>query len=346
LPDPNAVRFDPAARRGHVESYFLKANDERAERAIWIKATIFASNREPDRVMAEGWAIAFDRRSPPGRHIAVKHSLPYSRAMFSAQGLGVGWTLPGRAGGAGLQDSTGEGLQLEPGATRGAITTRGHRIAWDLRFTTDSRPLLPFPSEAMYTGPFPKSKLVTPYPDARFDGEVTVDGESWSAAGWRGMQGHNWGRGHADRYAWCHANLWNEEDEFVLEGLSGQVRVGPVLSPLVTIVCVRYRGVTYDFNRLPDMLRARGNVTLRAWSFSSENKFARIEGAIEANTEDMVGLYYPNPDGPMTYCLNSKLARGEVRFEIKGRPPLLLRTRAAALEIGTRDPDHGVEMRV
>ena len=64
------------------------------------------------------------------------------------------------------------------------------------------------------------------------------------------------------------------------------------------------------------------------------------------DADDMVGLYYPNPHGPMTYCLNTKLARARVRFEASGRPPLLLTSRAAALEIGTRDDGHGVRMYV
>jgi hypothetical protein len=65
---------------------------------------------------------------------------------------------------------------------------------------------------------------------------------------------------------------------------------------------------------------------------------------VEARTDDMVGLYYANPDGAMTYCLNSKLASARVRFEPKGRAPLTLTSRAAALEVGTRDADHGVRM--
>ena len=46
----------------------------------------------------------------------------------------------------------------------------------------------------------------------------------------------------------------------------------------------------------------------------------------------------------MTYCLNSKIAVGQVRLEVAGQPALEMHTRAAALEIGTRDPDHGVKM--
>lgn len=332
--EPNAVRFDPAARGDHVESYFLKANEPSGERALWVKATIFASAREPSGAVAEGWAIAFDRRGGKPRHVAVKHALPFAQASFSRTGLDIGWKLGD------------EHFSLRPGEARGRIARREGSIAWDLRFEGDARPLFPLPHESMYRGAFPKSKLVTPSPDLRLSGEVTVGGERWEIAGWRGMQGHNWGRGHADLYAWCHVNAWDDEVDFVLEALSGKVRVGPVLTPLVTIACARYRGVSYDFNGPVTIARAHGDVGLRRYGFSAETRHARIEGHLEADTEDMVGLYYPNPDGAMTYCLNSKLARAHVRFEVSGRPPLALRSRTAALEIGTQDADHGVRMYV
>jgi len=46
----------------------------------------------------------------------------------------------------------------------------------------------------------------------------------------------------------------------------------------------------------------------------------------------------------MTYCLNSKIAHGSLRLEVADSAPLVAHTRAAALEIGTRDPNHGVAM--
>jgi len=59
-----------------------------------------------------------------------------------------------------------------------------------------------------------------------------------------------------------------------------------------------------------------------------------------------VGLFYPNPDGTMCYCLNSKLANAELTLRIEGRATKTLRSRRAALELATRDPHHGVRMYV
>jgi hypothetical protein len=339
--DWNAVRYDPATRSGHVESYFMKCNDPAGDRALWMKATIFASTAEPGRPIAEAWAIAFDRRGGKQRHVAVKHSVPYSTASFSATELAVRWQGP-----ADPDAEPRDGIEILPGSTRGEIGHGGHRVAWSLHYDGDDRPIVPFPAKLMYSAPFPKSKLVTPVPDALFDGEATIDGETWQIEKWRGMQGHNWGKGHADLYAWCHGNVWEEDPEFILEGFSGQVRVGPVTTPLTTIVMIRHRGVVYDFNRPLDIYRASGDVSPRRWTFAAESKIAAVEGIVEVDTDDMVGLYYANPGGAMTYCLNSKLARARVRFEAAGRAPLTLTSRATALEIGTRRSDHGVRMYV
>ena len=337
----NAVRFDRSAQRDHVESYFLKANEPNGDRAIWIKATIWASAKEPDRPIAEGWAIAFDRRGGTNNHVAVKHVLPFSSASFGDKDLDVHWNIP-----AANAEGLAEHLAIQPGQTMGRIVRRSDSIAWNLALRGEPRAFVPYPLESMYTGAFPKSKTLTPYPDLRLSGETIVNGERWDISDWPGMQGHNWGRGHADLYAWCHVNTWESDAEFIVEGMSGQVRVGPIMTPILTVVCARFRGVDYVWNGPIEMARAHGDIGLRRYSFTAEGSRARIEGLFEVDTDDMVGLYYPNPEGPMTYCLNSKLARAHVRLEVRGRPPVVLNSRAAALEIGTRDDAHGVRMYV
>lgn len=329
---PNAVRFDPRAGRDHVESYFIKANDPSGEKALWLKATIFVSASEPDRVVTEAWAIAFQRDGEGRRHVAVRSSFGLAASHFGDGSLDV------RVG------PESAGLTMRPGLTAGALARQGHSVAWRLAYTGDERTMSPLPASLRQSPRFPKTKLLTPVPSALFSGEIHVDGDTWIVDSWPGMQGHNWGTRHADLYAWCHANQWREDPEFTLEGLIARVRVGPVRTPLVTLLSVRHRGVEYEFDHPVDILRTRGSLTLRSFTFSARSRHAKIEGSVEADGRDMVGLYYPNPSGPMTYCLNSKLAHASVRFEASGRPPLALTTSCAALEIGTHDDAHGVEM--
>jgi hypothetical protein len=329
------VRFR-AEGTDHIESYFLKATAPDAQRAVWLKATIFSTAADPARTSAEAWAIAFDHRNGGRRQVAVKHTVPMARASFSRDDLDIEWQVP----------NADDRMRLEPGATHGAIRTGEQRIAWDLRFSGDDRPMVPYPYGWMYTGPLPSQKQVSPYPDVRFDGQVTIGDEQWVLEQWSGMQGHNWGRRHSELYAWLHCNQWEQDADLVLEAMSGRVRVGPVLMPVLSTICVRHRGVDYAFNGPRQLAGTRADIGLRRYTFSTEGKHGRIEGLFEAKVDEFVGLHYANPQGKMTHCLNSKLASGRIRFEAAGRPPLELTTKAAALEVGTLRADHGVKMHV
>lgn len=323
----NGCRYAPegAARFGHVESWFAKLNDPEGRRALWVKATL----RVPDPrehaggAVAESWAIAFERGRPPR---AAKHTVPLGAAELSALGL----------------DLTVGRLRWLPETLTGGVDGVRHTFGFDLHARDPGPALAPLPHPRLYAGPFPSSKFVSPAPDARFNGSFTVDGVTTAVSNWRGMQGHNWGRQHAHRYAWGHCNQFDDHDDLWFEGVTAQVRLGPLLAPPLTILCVSHRGVRYVFNRVRDLARARGRFDFRTWRFEAISADARVEGELTANVADMAGLRYDNPHGPPTFCLNSKIASGHLRLVVGGRAPLVARTRAAALEIGTHSTDHGV----
>ncbi|HWL84241.1 MAG TPA: hypothetical protein VNO21_00380, partial [Polyangiaceae bacterium] len=149
---------------------------------------------------------------------------------------------------------------------------------------------------------------------------------------------------NADLYAWGHCNAWSGGEDFVFEGTSARVKFGPVLTPVSTILCLRHRGVRYDLNGVLQSVRNRGSIGLRRWTFRGKGPLARISGELWAEDDDFVGLHYPNPDTPMTYCLNTKLAHARIDVSLHGRPPMRLESTQAALEIGTHDPHHGIRM--
>jgi hypothetical protein len=319
----NAVRCADDQPAGHVESYFCKLNDPEGRRALWLKATILVRQGGTPR-LAEAWAVAFDR---DGRHVAAKETVPLGDARFPRSAL----------------DVTVAGLTLQEGRITGEVASGGARIAVDLRFTPGA-PALPLYPAPLYRGRFPSTKVVSPHPDSRFSGTYTVDGETIQVEEWRGMQGHNWGPRHTELYAWGHVNQWEGEDDLVFEGATGRMKMGSLLLPALSALCVRFRGVRYDFNTPLSIARARGSIEARRWTFSAKNARATLTGELWADTRDFAGLGYENPDGAMTYCLNSKIARGRLRLSIKGRPDVEVMTRSAALEIATKDPLHGVTM--
>ncbi len=321
-------RFEPSAPSGHVESYFLKANDPHSQRAIWLKWTIFARNRLPRAASADVWAIAFDTKRG---HVGVKSSVPFAEARFSKNVLDV------------LVD----GCTLDATSTAGDVASGGRSVGWELSIAGRGQPLVQYPYRWMYEGPLPTSKTVSPIPDARVSGRIEVNGATWELDAWPAVVGHNWGTGHYQEYAWGHCNAWDDPSlDLMLEGGSGRIKLGPVLLPPRTILFVRHRGVRYELNTVFDLVKNRGEISTRRWKFQGESALARIDGEMRAETEDFVGLFYPNPDGKMTYCLNSKLARADVSFTLSGRAPIIARSHKAALELGTHNPHHGVRMYV
>ncbi|MBX3188490.1 MAG: hypothetical protein KF819_15855 [Labilithrix sp.] len=323
---------------GHVESWFMKANEPGGRRAIWLKATVYARPLSADKrhapvpPVAEAWAIAFDRERG---HIATKTTVLLEQARF----------------GRGTLDVAVDGCELSLGHARGAIANGARRLAWELTVGPErAAPIVHLPSGALYEGRFPSSKLVTPLADGRVSGVVHVEREgareAWSVADWPAMIGHNWGKGHPRLYAWVHCNAWDDADDLALEGISARVRMGPVLSPMATAVFVRHRGETWDLNATELFGSNRGSISMRRWEVSAKGKGIEVHAELDAETDDFVGLHYANPSGAMTYCLNTKIARARVELRVPGRRALVATSRAGALEIGTRDRHHGVRMYV
>jgi hypothetical protein len=324
----DGLRFDPAhARRGHVESWFLKANDPVERRAVWLKWTVWAPQHEPRRAVAEVWAIAFDAARG---HVAVKTQVPFERASFP----------PGELG------ATIDGCSLSSTAARGRVESGGRSVAYDLAIDAREAPLVHYPARWMYGRGFPRQKLVSPVPSALLSGTLDVQGARWSVEGWPGMIGHNWGEANSEAYAWGHCNSWEGGDDVVFEGFSGRVRAGGVLLPPSTGLCLRHHGTSYMLSGFASLVTNRGTISPRRWRFRGESQRASIKGEMWADTEDFVGLFYPNPDGTVCHCLNSKLAHAELTVRVEGRAPRTLRSQRAALEVATRDPHHGVRMYV
>jgi hypothetical protein len=319
------LRYEGArARKGHVESWFLKANDPRSRRAVWLKWTVWAGDRAPTSAIAEAWAVAFSAKDG---HVAVKAAVPFGEglARFERGGLGVAI----------------DGCTLSRDLARGRVETGGRAIGYDLRIESLAEPLLHYSSPWMYAGPWPAQKLASPIPNARVSGRVEVDAETWDVQGWPAMVGHHWGRRHSPLYAWGQCNAWDGGDDLVLEGASIGGG-GPVLGG--TLLCIRHEGVRHDLNGLQALARNGGAITPRRWRFRGRSTSVAVDGEMWADTDDFVGLFYPNPDGTNCHCLNSKLARAEVTLKIAGRPARTYQSSRAALEIGTNDPNHGVRM--
>jgi hypothetical protein len=346
-PELLGIRYSPqrAASRGHVESWFAKATAPDGRRALWVRCTIFARPKlEP---VAEAWAVAFDRHRG---HVAVKSTVLLPTARFSPDSI----------------DVSIDGTSLTMNRARGSLSSGRGSLMWDLDIGPPlANPIFHIATRAMYRDGLPPfSKAVTPLSDARSGGVVRVDRgggdiDNWDVDSWPTMIGHNWGRQNAELYAWTHCNAFEVEsttltgnrdhrstveEHLAFEAVSTRVRIGPVLSPMATVAFVRWRGRSWDLSRITSLTQNRGVISLRRWEMTGQDRGLHVVADVAAETDDIVGLHYPNPNGPMTHCLNTKIARARLELRLPDGETVTATSRAAALEIGTLRTDHGIRM--
>ena len=322
----NGARFVAGSPAGGYESWFQRANHPSRPLAFWIRYTIFAPRDRPDRAVGELGAVFFDGERQ--RVVAVKEEHPLAQCAFAGRGLSA------KIAGAHLNDKGLEGF-----ASRGS-----HTLRWALRYASDRPPLLLLP-ERFYAGGFPKAKALVGAPLARFDGTLEVDGEKLSIDGWIGSQNHNWGSEHTARYAWGQVAGFDDAPDAFLELSTARVRVGPVLTPPMTVLALVVDGEELRFSGIGRALRARARYAPFQWSFETGDRNTTISGVIAAPRWSFVALPYGNPPGGIKTCLNSKLARCDVTLERRGRPTRTLSTasRAAFEMLGDEAAPAGVQ---
>lgn len=328
--NPNGRRWRPRHRAGHYESWFCRANHPSRPLAFWIRYTIFSPAGRFEDAIGERWAVFFDGERDT--ITAVKSEHPIDRCRFAERGLEVDIA----------------GSRLDGASLRGEASCAGHRIEWELAYSTSSPPLLLL-DRRLYAGPFPKAKALVGAPQAIYSGTLRVDGAEYAIEGWVGSQNHNWGRKHTDRYAWGQVAGFDDAPDAFLEVATAQVKLGPLMTPPLTVLVLRLEGEEHAFNTIGAALRARGSYGPSGegfrWRFATRRDGTRIEGWIEASRRDFVALPYLDPPGGIKTCLNSKIARCELRVVRPGQPPRTLRTeQRAAFEILTSERDHGVPM--
>ncbi len=310
--DWNGARWKPGDKDGHYESWFLRANDA-ADRAFWIRYTIFAPQGRPEAAIGELWAIWFDRGKPI---VAGKTELPIAQCSFASDRLAV------KIGDAALDATT----------LRGSTSAHGHTIEWDLQYNDGGPPLLFYP-ERLYSMRLPRAKALVARPLAKFKGTITVDGKPIAIGDWVGSQNHNWGSRHTDRYAWGQVAGFDEAPDAFLECSTARLKLGPVMTPPLSPVVLRLGDTTLAWNGLTRIARALGAYAPYQWHLETTSKEGTIDIRIEGEPEDFVALRYANPPGGAKVCLNSKIARCEITLKRPGRAALTLHSKRAAFEI-------------
>jgi hypothetical protein len=320
----DAARFGGLApSAGHYESFYLKLSRPGGGRAIWIRHTV---HKRPGKALTGAlWFTLFDADAPGPR--AAKLAVPA--------------TAVGTPAGAWVEVA---GARLAPGRAAGRLAGKTGVVDWELEFDALAGPFHHLPYRWLYRTPLPRTKLLSPVPDARFSGVVTFDGERLELDAWPGMVGHNWGAEHAERWSWIQANeLHGGRGWF--DAALGRIKVGRSTTPWIANGMLSLDG---ELHRLGGLERIRSTEVAErpgGCEFELGGRGVRVRGRVGSERRNFVAWVYADPVGPEHQVLNCSIADLELSVERRGQPPRRLGCAgAAAYELGIRESDHGIPL--
>jgi hypothetical protein len=311
--------------KGHYESFYLKLCRPAGGLGAWVRHTVHKRPGEP--VTAALWFTLFDAESPGPR--ATKRAFVADEVLAPSTGyIKVGDAV------------------LSEGRAIGVIRRDALEASWDLRFSDDHEPFHHLPREWLYRAPVPRTKFLSPYPNAVFDGELEVGGERIAVEGWRGMIGHNWGAEHAERWVWAQgAGFEGRPAGDYFDMAAGRVKVAGMTTPWVANGNLVLDGVPHRLGGFERVRSTEIDEEPTQCRFALRGRGIELRGRVSAERKDFVAWIYADPVGPEHNTLNCSISDLELDVEIDGRPAeRLLVSGAAAYEFGMRETDHGIPL--
>jgi hypothetical protein len=320
------ARFPELAHSaGHYESFYVKASHPIDPLSIWIRYTVH--KRPGAEPLGSLWFTLFDGREDG----------PWA----------VKTTTPEIGAGPGHYVHVGE-ARFEPGRVLGSAAADAdapdrRQASWDLAYESTEPPFRHLPRDFMYRAPLPRTKLLSPYPDARFSGRVDAGGRTVELDGWRGMVGHNWGAQHAERWIWLHGSGFEGHDDAWFDAALGRIRIGPWTTPWVANGVLSLDGVRHRLGGLGATRRTEVSERPDGATFTLPGRDVTVQGQVGADRKDFAGWIYADPDGSEHNTVNCSISNLVLTVSRPAQPPLTLQAASGAVyELGMRETDHGV----
>lgn len=195
--------------------------------------------------------------------------------------------------------------EIKQNSCKGSLNVDGHRIDWDLEFRSTFRVTM---SNKGWIG-FSR----TPHSNARFSGEVSLDGERvlGDPLGF-GLQGHNCGYRHRGFWKWAHAYFSRPNGSATtFEALTYDMPFGLVFRKAV----LWHESNRYVFRKFRETGNARESFT---WNLSCEaNSGLKVDASFDGSGSNRHCLPYTKTDCSGTFDVtNNSLAKALVRLKL------------------------------
>jgi len=330
------------AKRGMYESFYLRAVSPDEPVGAWIRYTVHKRPGAPPK--GSLWCTVFD--ASRGRPLMFKHT---SDELSVPAG---GWIAIGDSR---FAAKLAEGHVAIDGAAPLAAeggTPRSGEARWSLRIESEQPELRHLKQGWLYKAPLPRTKLTSPAPLARFNGEIVLEGPSSRTIelrDWRGMVGHNWGTEHAERWIWLHGIDFEEDRSAWIDVAVGRVLVAKRMTPWMASGAIGLDGRRLRLGGLGargvKVAESPARCTL---TLPGENGLL-VEAHVDVPGESAAGWRYADPDGGEHDVVNCSVASLTLNARPHGGAATTLHTaHGGAYELGMRtlkgtgDLDHGV----
>jgi hypothetical protein len=299
------------------ESYYLRAVSPDEPIGAWIRYTVHKRPGEPPT--GSVWLTVFDTAA--GRPFMCKHT---TSELSVPDG---GWIAIGE----------------ESSFAASAAIGRCGEASWSLRLRGAEPELRHLKQSWLYRTPLPRTKLTSPAPAVRFDGEIELPGRTISLDGWRGMVGHNWGSEHAERWIWLHGIDFDEDPSAWIDVAVGRVLVAGRMSPWLASGAISLKGRRVRLGGLlAHGVKVAESAARCTLSLPGEGGLL-VEAHVDVPGESAAGWRYADPEGGEHEVVNCSVASLTLNARPRGRAACSLHTaHGGAYELGMRERDHGV----
>jgi hypothetical protein len=318
------ARFPEAGKKdGHYESFYIKTASPAGGLALWIRHTVH--KRPGENPKASIWFTLFDDSAPGPR--ATKVTYPATE-LSAAEPDYI------RVDGASLGDGTASG----------SVKSEVLDADWELTFADDAEPFYFLPRQWMYRAPVPRTKFLSPYPNAVFNGRVTVDGRAIALEDWPGMIGHNWGTEHAERWVWLQgSNFADRPSGTYFDAGAARIKLGPWTVPWIGNGRLVLDGEEHRLGGFERIRSTEIHEQPTSCDFVLTGSGVKVKGKVWSEPKNFVAWVYADPKGPEHHTLNCSISNMELLVERSGKPAETLALRGqAAYEFGSRDTAHGI----
>jgi hypothetical protein len=321
---PTSAVFPQArAQAGMYESFYLRAVSPKEPVGVWIRHTV--SKPPGQSPTGSVWCTVFDA----GRGRPFMHKVSGGDMSVPAGGwIGVG------------------DARMTPAAAAGDCGP----AEWSLEFASEEPELRHLPREWLYRAPLPRTKLTSPAPAARFEGEVRLPGrDAVTLDDWPGMVGHNWGSEHAERWIWLHGICFSEEPRAWIDVALGRVKVAGRMTPWVANGALSLGGRRHRIAGIGKR-ELRVSETAQGCVVQLSGKHGLwVRASVEVPPLAAAGWRYRDPDGGRAGehdVINCSIAALELTVRLPGQTVsrTLSTEHGAAYELGMREHDHGVPL--